>query len=134
MVGLEESEEHEYTQDVVHKFLEAKMGLNSVTVGQARRLGRKHIPMSKSRPILVTFQSQTDRSLVLSKRSVLAGSKVFINNDLTKEQMLAEKQLREVKKKLLQHPEYQGKKISVYRNKVWVDRSPITEDMLRFSQ
>ena len=66
-------------------------------------------------------------SQVLAKRSLLAGSIVFINNDLTKEQMQAEKQLREIKKKLLQ---LQGKKGSIYRDKIWVNRSPVSEDML----
>ena len=56
---------------------------------------------------------------------------MFINNDLTREQMQAEKQLRETKKKILQHPDYKGKKITIYRNRICVDHSPITEDMLR---
>ena len=34
-----------------------------------------------------------------------------VHNNLTKEQMQAEKQVREIEKKLLQHPEYQGKTV-----------------------
>ena len=48
---------------------------------------------NKHRPILVTFANPAERKQVLSNRSKLAGTKIYINFDLTKEQMNEEKDL-----------------------------------------
>ena len=129
-VSLDESDNEE-TPTVVNNFLETKIELSSINIVKARRLGKRQAAPSKPRPILVTFHLHKEKGSVLAKKSSLAGTKVFINNDLTREQMQAEKQLRETKKKILQHPDYKGKKITIYRNRICVDHSPITEDMLR---
>ena len=98
IVGLDVNLALEDTPDSVNRFLEAKLKLNSINFARARRLGDD---AKFPRPILVTFLSHSDKKLLLSKRSLLAGSKVFINNDLTLHQRQAEKNLRDVKSKLL---------------------------------
>ena len=98
-IGIQEAQLNEDTSTIVKEFLEFRMGITSVKIAQACRLGRRQPSTQKSRPILATFHSQSNKSQVLSKRASLAGIKVFINNDLTKEQMQEEKRLRETKKK-----------------------------------
>ena len=138
VIGIEESldsEESETTLNVINEFLESKMKITSVKAVQARRLGRRNPHQSqatpKSRPILAIFQNVNEKRAVIAKRAALAGTRVFLKDDLTKEQLQAERQLLNTRKKLLQHPNFQGKKITVYRNKLWVNRAPISEDMLR---
>ena len=81
-VGLDESD-NEDTPTVVNSFLETKMELNSMNIVKAQRFGKKQAAPSKPRPILVTFHSHKERGSVLANKSSLAGTKVFINNDLT---------------------------------------------------
>ena len=131
ITGIQEALPNEDTPTIVSEFLNSRMGITSIKISQARRLGRSQLSTHKPRPILATFHSHSDKSQVLSKRASLAGSKIFINHDLTKEQMEEEKKLREAKKKLALNPQFQGKKTSIYRNKLWVDRSPIPDGTLR---
>jgi hypothetical protein len=119
ITGLQEAQPNEDTSTIVSEFLNSKMGISTVKISHARRLGRRQQPSHRSRPILASFHSYSDNSQVLSKRATLTGSKIFINHDLTKEQMEEEKRLRETKK----NPQFQGKKISIYRSKLWADRS-----------
>ena len=93
-VGLDESD-NEDTPTVVNNFLETKVELSSMNMVKAQRLGKRQAVPSKPMPILVTFHSHKEKGSVLAKKSSLAGTKVFINNDLTREQMQAEKQLSE---------------------------------------
>lgn len=131
IVGLDETDEpQENTPHLLNVFFKEKLNVENVNIVQARRLGRKQEASSKPRPVHITFQSQNDRSLVLSNRSKLAGSKIFINYDLTKEQMLAEKHTRDLKKRLAKHPDYQGKRITISRNKILVDGIPVSDDTL----
>ena len=134
VIGLEENvdtEENENTLDLINEFLESKLKITSIKAVQARRLGRRKQLESKLRPILTIFLSLNDKRTVIAKRTSLAGTKVFLKDDLTKEQLQVERQLQETRKKLLQHPDFRGKKITVYRNKIWVNHSPITSDMIR---
>ena len=68
---------------------------------------------------------------MLSNCSKLAGTQIYINFDLTKQQMNEEKQLREARRKLKQFEKFKNKQISIFHNKLYVDRSPITPDQLR---
>ena len=51
--------------------------------------------------------------LVMRKKKLLAGIKVYINNDLTREQMYQEKQLRTKRRELLSWPSFEGTRIRV---------------------
>ena len=131
VVGLDEDEENEDTPTLLSEFLCTKMELTSVNITQARRLGKKARENNKPRPILMTLGSHLDKTTVTANRAKLSGTRVYINNDLTKEQRQTERKLRETKKKLTQHPDFRGKKVSIFRNKLWVDRSLVTEETLR---
>ena len=131
LVGLDEKEGNEDTLTLVGEFLSTKMELTSVNITQARRLGRIARGANKPRPILMTLGSQMDKATVTANRAKLSGTRVYINNDLTKEQRLAERKLRETKRKLSQHPDFKEKKVTIFRNKVCVDRSPVSEETLR---
>ena len=126
--GIEEkldSEERENTLDLINEFLESKLKTTSIRAVQALRLGGTQAP-SKPRPILTIFQNANDKRAVTAKRAALAGTRIFLKDDLTNEQLQVETQLQNTRKKLLQHPDFGGKKITVYRNKVWVNRSLMT--------
>ena len=62
---------------------------------------------------------------IITKKRLLACTSIFINNDLTKEQMAREKELREKRRKLLKQPEFKDKKIRIYNGKLWENGSPI---------
>ena len=64
--------------------------------------------------------------LVMRKKKLLAGTKVYINNDLTREQMYQEKQLRTKRRELLSQPSFEGTRIRIYKGKLWANGSPIT--------
>ena len=116
---------------LVGKFLSTKMELTSVNITQACRLRRIARGANKPRPILMTLGSWMDKATVTATQAKLSGTRVYINNDLTKEQRLAERKLRETKRKLSQHPTFRGKKVTIFRNKVWVDCSPVSDEILR---
>ena len=50
----------------------------------------------------------------MKNRAALAGTEIFLNNDLTKEQMLKEKQLRDTKKEMMKHEHFKDKRITVF--------------------
>jgi len=130
ITGIQESSsEAENTMDVVTTFLSNKLGLTDITIAKTRRLGKKQA--QRTRPIVLTLDSSTTKKKILAKRVALAGSKIYINPDLTNEQRQAEKRLRDLKKQLLQHPDYQNKKVSIYRGKLHVDRIPISSPELQ---
>ena len=56
---------------------------------------------------------------------------MYVNNDLTKEQRQSKRKLREPKKKLTEHPDFIGKKVSIFRNKIYVDHSPVSVEILQ---
>ena len=114
VVGLNEDEENEDIPTLLSEFLCTKMKLTSVNITQARRLGKKARENNKPRPILMTLGSHLDKTTVTANRSKLSGTRVYINNDLTKEQRQTERKLRETKKKLTQHPDFRGKKFPYF--------------------
>jgi len=130
ITGIQESSsEAENTMDVVTTFLSNKLGLTDITIAKTRRLGKKQA--QTTRPIVLTLDLSTTKRKILAKRVALAGSKIYINPDLTTEQRQAEKRLRDLKKQLLQHPDYRNKKVSIYRGKLHVDRIPISSPELQ---
>ena len=63
----------------------------------------------------------------MRKKKLLARTKVYINNDFTREEMYQEKQLRVKRRELLSQPSFEGTRISIYRGKLWANGSPITD-------
>ena len=133
IVGLKESSTEENSSTAVKDLLREKLDIASVSIIQARRLGKiqQTSNNNKHRPILVTFANPAERKQVLSNRSKLAGTKIYINFDLTKEQMNEEKRLREIRRKLKQLDEFKNKQITIFRNQLYVNRSLITPDQLQ---
>ena len=130
ITGIQESStETENTTDVVTTFLSDDLGLTDIAIVKTRRLGKKQA--QRARPILLTLDSSTTKGIILAKRVALAGSKIYINPDLTKEQRQAEKRLRDLKKQLIQLPEYRNKRVSIYRGKLHVDRIPVSSAELQ---
>ena len=132
-LGLEESSVEDNPINIVKDFLSDKLNLTNISIAQARRLGKvkQSSNNTKHRPVLVTFSNSAERKQVLSNRSKLAGTQIYINFDLTKQQMNKEKQLREARRRLKQFEKFKDKQISIFHNKLYVDRSPITPDQLR---
>ena len=133
IVGLKESSTEEDSSTAVKDLLREKLDIANVSIIQARRLGKiqQTSNNNKHRPILVTFANPAERKQVLSNRSKLAGTKIYINFDLTKEQMNEEKRLREMRRKLKQLDEFKNKRIIIFRNQLYVNRSLITPDQLQ---
>ena len=123
ITGVKESEGNEDTGAVEAEIFESKMGMNSIPITQAHRLGRKMISRTNPRPILLTLRCKEDKRLIFTNRTKLAGTRMYIN-DLSKEQRQAEKKLRDIQKKLTQNPDFQGKKVTIFRGKLCVDGSP----------
>ena len=65
--------------------------------------------------------SSSDKATVM-KNKKLASTKIFINNDLTKEQAREDKRQWDIKNRMLQDESYHGKKISIYEGKIYVNR------------
>ena len=74
------------------------------------------------RLILVVFDSIESKHSVMKN---LAGTNIYVNNDLTKEQLAKDKQLRN-KKHLVGHPNFGSKRITIYRGELCVDGQPIS--------
>ena len=126
IVGLKETEdENEDTIEKVNKIMEEKMNLSYTGIVKAHRLGKEGNSPSIPRPVLVSFNSIREKSRIMAKRSSLAGSNIYFNNDLTKNQRADERKLRATKKILQSNPEYADKKITIYKGKLCIDGTPI---------
>ena len=100
IVGLEENGESEDTVSVINNFLTDNLHLTDIKIDKARRLGKFQ---KKIRPILVAFNSQSDRKAVLTHCTQLAGSIIL---DLTREQLKEQQKLREAEKQLMKLPNF----------------------------
>ena len=74
IVGLEENGESEDTASVIN-FLTDNLHLTDIKIDKASRLGKFQ---KKTRPILVAFNSQSDRKAVLTHCTQLAGSNNYL--------------------------------------------------------
>ena len=128
IVGLNESTLQ--TEEVVNNFFQEKLNIQTSAVAQCRRLGRKNLERSQPRPILVTLESMDKKRQIMSRKKMLAGTSIYINNDLTKEQMSKEKDLRIKRRQLLELAEFKNKVIKIYNGRLWIDGSPVPEDRL----
>ena len=128
IIGLTE-EDSERTETLVSDLFENRLSLSNVSVHKVTRLGKKNGERkSPPRPVLVTFESIEDKRKVLSAKSKLSGSKVFINNDMTKDQQNTERELRKKKQFLIKHPQYKTKRVTIYKGKLWADRIMVTDE------
>lgn len=128
IVGLEENGESEYTASVINNFLTDNLHHTDIKIYKARWLEKFQ---KKTGPILVAFNSQSDRKAVLTHRTQLAGSNIYIiyNFDLTREQLKEQPKLKETRKQLIKLPDFI--KVTIYQNKLHIDRQPISSDTLR---
>ena len=126
IVGLPEKEGscESQIEDLIKEKL--KLNLKDTKISQARRMGRKNTQRPSPRLVLVTFESVSSKQLVMRNRRKLAGTAIHINNDLTRDQRILEKNLREKKKFLTNHCSYKEKKITIYKGKLWADRQYIS--------
>ena len=83
----------EDSERIIDSIFKDKMGLTNLRYERVHRLGR--FSNSKIRPIIVKFTSYKDRSSVFSKKKMLKGSNIFINEDFTK-------RIQEIRAKLTQ--------------------------------
>ena len=126
-----EPEAREDVASTVKELLRTKLDLEDVDISVAKRLGRKVSNHSgNSRLILVKFPSLATKARVMKCRSKLAGTRVFINNDLTKDQKAKEKHLRDLKRKLQSLPNYKEKRITIWRGKICIDGNPAPSSVL----
>ena len=63
----------------------------------------------------------------MKRKKILAGTRIYINNDLTKEQMAQERKLREKRRQLKSHPSFKENKIQIYKGELWTDGNIINE-------
>ena len=69
-------------KEVVHEFLEEKLGIRDISISNAMRLGRIRDD-EKSRLVLVTTSSFSEKMSVMKVKNRLKGTHIFINEDLT---------------------------------------------------
>ena len=119
--GLAESNTHSVSEEVSDLF-NTKHGQPDVHIASARRLGKFEQNRDNPRPVSVSLVPSSDKATVMKNKKNLASTKIFINNDLTKEQARENKRLWDIKKRMLQDESYHGKKISIYKGKIYVNR------------
>lgn len=110
-------------QDLIKNKLEIK-DFNISEVSNAFRLGKK-LDNGKIRPLLIEFITYFRKKEVISKRTKLKGSKIFINEDLTNEDRKEKNVLIKVAKEVKQHYDItaviKGKIISINGNTYTVE-------------
>ena len=119
IVGLNESTLQ--TEEVVNSFFQEKLNIQTSAVAQCRRLGRKNLERSQPRPILVTLESMDKKQQIMSTKKMLAGTSIYINNDLTKEQMSKKKDLHIKRRQLLELAEFKNKVIKICNGRLWIN-------------
>ena len=125
IVGLNESEMN--TETMLMPFFEDKLNISPPPITYTKRLGRKNEESVYPRPLLVAFKTLEDKKLVMKRTKILAGTRIYINNDLTKEQMAQERKLRGKRRQLKSHPSFKEKKIQIYKGELWADGNIINE-------
>ena len=101
---LEGKERNNEDDKTCFKILEEEMGITRFELVQTVRLGTKNNDPSKPRPLLVKLGSEKEKWAVIGKTIRLRQSKkygiIYINKDMTKDELEYEKQLRqELKRK-----------------------------------
>lgn len=91
--GIPEQQDVEETAEMTTRIVLEKLNssietlhLERFEVDIAHRLGQKRA--NSHRPIIIKFQSKMKRDIVLQSRKVFKGSRIFVNEDLTKKNQL----------------------------------------------
>ena len=105
--------------------------LPDIKVLRAMRLGKYRAEHRNPRPMRVFLSSARDKGAVMKNKKKLASTKIFINNDLTKEQSEREKKLRTVRKRMSLDPKYNGKNIYIYKSDLYLERKLIDDTTLK---
>ena len=129
--GLKESDDQKPQIEIVQELFSSTLELPDIEVLRAIRLGKYRAEHRNPRPIRVFLSSARDKSAIMKNKKKLASTKIFINNDLTKEQSEREKKLRTVRKRMSQDPKYNAKHIYIYKSDLYLDRKLIDDITLR---
>ena len=128
------TESEETADSQIMNLFKSKLELCDAGVANCRRLGKKIHGRSHPRPILVTFTSVEKKREALNKSTKLVGTRIYLNHDLTREQLTKDKELREKKHRLLNDPSYKNKRVTIYRGKIYIDCEPLIESPVVTSQ
>ena len=102
---------------------EERLELKDIGSFQVRRLGKKLKDQSKIRPVVVSFVSRKDKERGLKAEAKFRGSEVYINQDMTKDQISLCKVLRKRKEFLIKNAPFKSKRITIFREKLWADKT-----------
>jgi len=80
----EETQENWKTRAQIISDLANKLGITSIDYDEAKRIGFRKNP-AKDRPMLIRLVRMHDKQEIMSQRSKLKGTKIFINDDLSAE-------------------------------------------------
>ena len=131
IMGLDEPVGEEIVNERVASLFAEKLGLSNISIASSKRLGKRSVPHgSRPRPVLVALDSMSTKKQIMSNRVKLAGTKIYLNNDLTKAQQEEEKKLRAMRKQLMELPDFRGKRITISSGKLFADRQPIDADLI----
>ena len=131
IMGLDEPEGEEIVNERVASLFAEKLGLSNISIPSSKRLGKRSVPHgTRPRPVLVALDSTSTKKQIMSNRAKLAGTKIYLNNDLTKAQQEEEKKLRATRKQLMELPDFRGKRITISSGKLFADRHPIDADLI----
>ena len=117
IIGVQEDDASS-TEEIVLKMFSDKLGERELPI-QARRLGRKGD--QRSRPILVSFPDTRSKVSIMKKRSMLKGTRVFINDDLTPLQKRNQKVLLDRMRKA----RHEGKSSYMIRGNLIIEGSKV---------
>lgn len=132
VMGVSENENGENLEGQIRTIFENQLEMKDVGVLRCRRLGKKFNGRTNPRPILVSFETVEKKMSVMKRRTKLAGTKIYLNHDLPREQMVKEKELRKKKRYLLNHQQFKEKRVTIYKGHICIDGQPITDsDMER---
>ena len=83
-----------------------------LSCGTVQKTETQKIKQSQPQPILVTLELMDKKRQIMSRKKMLAGTSIYINNDLTKEQMSKEKDFPIKRRQLLELAEFKNKVIN----------------------
>ena len=116
---------------LIKDLCKSKLGISDDGICTCKRLGKQKSGSSHPRPILVAFDSVERKQIVMRNRTKLAGTNIFLNYDLTKEQMQKEKELRAIKRMMMKDENFKQKKITIFRGKLWANKELVSETDLQ---
>ena len=117
VIGVQEGDASS-TEEIVLKLFSDKLDERELPI-QARRLGRKGD--QRSRPILVSFTDIRSKVSIMKKHSMLKGTRIFINDDLTPLQKRNQKVLLDRMRKA----RHEGKSSYMIRGNLIIEGSKV---------